>query len=359
MDWKNILIVIPALNPPQKLVTYIDDLLQTGFTNLLVINDGSNSDYNTIFDSIKNNPCCTVIQHAINLGKGRAIKSGINYYLNLAEEQRGCGIITVDSDGQHTTKDVIAVAKELYNHNDSLILGCRNFSKTSSVAIPWKSRFGNRTTTIVFQLLFGKQINDTQTGLRGIPEVMMPDLMELAGERFEYETNMLIYTVKNQIPICEVTIDTIYVNNNEETHFHPIRDSYKIYRLMFSTFIRYTISSLSSFVMDILLFQLLILLLKNSEASLRITCATIFARICSSLFNFFVNKIFVFKSKTNSHSVILRYYCLCVVQMILSTALVYGTYVILPISETIIKIVVDTILFFISFQFQQKWVFRR
>jgi dolichol-phosphate mannosyltransferase len=357
--WQDILIVIPTLSPSTQLLDYIDELLASGFSNILLINDGSSKHYDAIFKSIENNPHCTILTHAVNLGKGRALKTGINFYLNLPSNQRGTGIITVDSDGQHTAKDVVAVANELYNHPDSLILGCRDFSKNSTANIPWKSCFGNRTTTVVFQLLFGKRINDTQTGLRGIPESMMPALMELDGERFEYETNMLIHTVKNQIPVLEVTIDTIYVNNNSETHFHPIHDSYKIYRLMFATFFRYTISSLSSFVIDIALFQLFILLLHGLESGVRISCATLVARICSSLFNFFVNKTFVFNEKSSGYSVLLRYYSLCIIQMLVSAGLVWGIYTIFPISESLIKIVVDTLLFLVSFQVQQKWVFQK
>lgn len=359
MDWRKVLIMIPALNPPQELVEYIQELIHIGFLNILVVDDGSDPSYRPIFNDIKERLSCMVMRHAVNLGKGRAIKTGINYYLNLPEDMRKAGMITVDSDGQHMVKDVKSVAEELCKHNKSLILGCRDFSKNTTADIPWKSSFGNRTTTIVFKLLFGKYISDTQTGLRGIPECIMPALMELDGERFEYETNMLIYAVKNQIPLREVGISTIYVDNNAETHFHPLRDSYKIYRLMFATFFRYTLSSLSSFLIDIALFQIFILLLFNVEAGLRISCATVAARVCSSLFNYFVNRIFVFQQTTGNYSNIIRYYSLCIVQMMLSAIVVYGIYTICPISETVIKIIVDSILFLFSFQIQQKWVFRR
>lgn len=358
MEWRKVLIMIPALNPPQELLNYIEELLDAKFSNILVVDDGSDSSYIPLFDQIKKLPSCTVIRHAVNLGKGRAIKTGINYYLNLSEDKRKNGMITVDSDGQHIVKDVVSVAKELCIHNDSLILGCRDFSKNTTADIPWKSNFGNRTTTMVFKLLFGKYISDTQTGLRGIPEFLMPALMELEGERFEYETNMLIYTVKKRIPLLEVKISTIYMDNNAETHFHPLRDSYKIYRLMLTTFFRYTVSSLSSFLIDIALFQAFILVLHNIEAGLRISCATIAARVFSSLFNYFVNKVFVFQ-QTTGHSNIIRYYCLCIIQMFLSAGLVYIIYSILPISESLIKIIIDSILFLFSFQIQQKWVFRR
>ena len=287
------------------------------------------------------------------------LKNSINYYLNLPSGEKNVGIITVDSDGQHITKDVVAVAKTMSLHPNDLILGCRNFSSNESVHVPWKSYFGNKTTSMIFQLLFGKKIHDTQTGLRGIPKSLMPNIIDLAGERFEYEINMLIYTVKHNISIQEVGIQTVYMNNNEETHFHPIKDSFKIYSLMFSTFFKYMLTSLSSFLIDILLFQLFVFLLKDIIGCIYIICATILARIISSFFNFLVNKNIVFQQTNDKNGkCLLRYYCLCIVQMLISAGLVSFIYKICPVSESLIKIIVDSLLFFISFHIQQAWVFK-
>ncbi len=358
-EWNNVLIVIPSLNPSIKLIDYINSLNSAGFLQILIVDDGSEPTCKPIFDTFSQNSACTIMNHAINLGKGRAIKNSINYFLNIPADKRPLGIITVDSDGQHTVNDVIAIAKTMVNNPDYLILGCRNFSSNASADVPWKSLLGNRITSIIFRLLFSKTIHDTQTGLRGIPEILMPYIISLSGERFEYETNMLIHAVKNNISITEIPIKTVYINNNEETHFHPIKDSFRIISLMLTTFFKYLLTSLLSFTIDILLFQLFILLFINTTDSIRIICSTILARTGSSLFNFFINKIFVFEQKNQETRIyIIRYYCLCIIQMLISAGAVSILYKIFPISESIIKILVDTILFFFSFQIQQFWVFK-
>ena len=358
-NWADIWITIPTLNPPKELIDYVFQLNSVGFSHILIVNDGSSPEYNTIFEILSQNPTCTIIHHSVNLGKGRALKDAIDYYLNLSFENKAYGIITVDSDGQHIIEDVVRIAKQLYANSNSLILGCRDFSKNDLSKVPFKSQFGNKTTTCIFHLLFGKKIQDTQTGLRGIPESLMSQIVDLTGERFEYETNMLIYAVKHNISIIEVTIKTVYMNNNEETHFRPIVDSLKIYSAIFNTFIKYTLTSISSFLIDILLFHLCILILSNQTGSLRIAVATILARICSSLYNFYINKTIIFKKTNNSTAkCMLRYYFLCIIQMCISAFMVSVVYAASSIPETLIKIVVDTILFFFSFRIQQAWVFK-
>lgn len=360
-NWKETMILIPALNPPVNLPDYIKSLLEVGFSHILVVDDGSSEKYRFTFKNIESLPNCHILTHAKNLGKGRALKNGINYYLTLSDNIHvSNGIVCVDSDGQHTVQDVIKMAQLLTEHPNTLILGVRNFHQkqaTNDTNIPWKSYMGNRITSTIFQLLFGKKISDTQTGLRGLSPGVLSEFIDLNGERFEYETGMLIHAVKNDIPIVELPIDTIYINDNSESHFHPVLDSYKIYLLMFSVFFKYMLASLSSFIIDIILFQIFIFIFKNASDALCITISTIVARICSSLYNYGVNKSLVFQNNSKTSSTLIRYYILCIVQTATSTGLVLLFYRLLHLPETIIKIIVDTFLFLISFQIQQYWVF--
>ena len=97
----------------------------------------------------------------------------------------------------------------------------------------------------VFKLLYGTSITDTQTGLRGFPNSIIPLMVDIDGERFEYETKMLIEVIDHKVPIDEVTIETIYFDNNAETHFNPIKDSIRIYKVIFASFFKFVLSSVS------------------------------------------------------------------------------------------------------------------
>ena len=134
------------------------------------------------------------MHHAVNLGKGRALKTAFDFVLGKFQDSVGC--ITADSDGQHTPECIMACAEALLTHPDSLIMGCRCFDKEN---VPARSEFGNKCTRMVMKFLAGVSVSDTQTGLRGIPLSFMRELLTLKGERFEFETNMLMETKKRKI----------------------------------------------------------------------------------------------------------------------------------------------------------------
>ena len=251
---KKILILIPALNPPIQLIDYVKLLLDNGLKDILLVDDGSKEEFKEIFDTIEKFPNANikVFKHAKNLGKGRALKNAFNYFLTLPNLAEYSGVVTADSDGQHRVEDVIKVAKEVEENPNKLILGCRDFDLEQ---VPPKSKFGNKITNGAFKLFYGKNISDTQTGLRGFPTAIIKDFLDIVGARFEYETKMLIYCFQKEIEIKEVVIETVYFNDNSETHFNPIIDSLKIYKVTLSPFLKYIASAISSFILDILSFK--------------------------------------------------------------------------------------------------------
>jgi dolichol-phosphate mannosyltransferase len=350
----NILIVIPAYHPGEELVTYVNDLIHSGFSSILVIDDGSGEKYKHLFNIISGNKEVTLLQHAINLGKGRALKNSINYFLNNYKENGWEGMITVDSDGQHLVDDVIEVSECLVKNTDSLILGTRNFDTDN---VPFKSKFGNKLTKQVFKILYGKGINDTQTGLRGIPKNILPYFIDLAGERFSYETDVLIRTVSEKIEIIEVPIQTVYIDGNSETHFRPIKDSLEIYGLLFKNFFKFFSASILSFIIDISFFHLFVNMFVFLTSGTRILTSTILARIISSGFNYTVNRQYVFNSKKDTKTSFVKYYTLVLLQLLVSALLVYIIYNITGIHETVIKFIVDSLLFFLSYRIQKEMIF--
>lgn len=352
----SIIPLIPAYEPDEKLTKYVDELIKNGFDKVIIVNDGSSEKCEKYFDELKDKKQCIVIEHEKNKGKGRALKTGFKYYLEHLKEKYD-GVVTADSDGQHSVKDTINIALEVDKNKEDkvLILGVRDFSKED---VPFKSKFGNNITKVIFKLLYGKFISDTQTGLRGFTNLYIKECIDISGERYEYETNMLINATRNKVKIIEKIIDTIYIDENQSSHFHPIRDSFKIYKLLLMNFIKFSCSGIISFLVDWGLFVILSsFIFKSLRIDIAILISTVIARIISSLINFILNKNVVFNVKENIKIQILKYYCLCILQMIISAGMVVLFTNILPISKNIIKIIVDLILFFISYRIQQNFVF--
>lgn len=345
----DIVIIIPSYKPDREIMIEFIQKVKSKFSNIVVVDDGSGNEYSQFYEYLKEEGI-TVLKHYINFGKGRAIKTAFNYILN--NYPNIIGTVTADCDGQHYIEDIVKCAEKLKENPEKLVIGYRNFDEKQ---VPFKSRFGNKLTRGIFSAFVGIKITDTQSGLRAFGRKTMETFLQTAGERYEYETNMLIDCKQKDIEISEVPISTVYIRNNSLSHFNPIRDSIMIYKL----FAKYIISSLSSFILDILLYTLFISVLPEIRINgiTEIIIATVIARIISAIYNFAINSKVVFKNK-NKNSII-KYFVLCIIQMFISAFAVSELFKLLHINSTLIKVIVDTIIFIINFVIQREWVFKK
>ncbi|MEG2525309.1 MAG: glycosyltransferase family 2 protein, partial [Oscillospiraceae bacterium] len=236
-------VIVPSLQPDDRIIHVARELLASGLQNIIVIDDGSGPNYSSYYEELTDLGC-TVIHHAVNLGKGRALKTAFNYcFLNFPDL---VGCVTVDSDGQHSVQNALECIEALTMHPHCLIMGCRDFSSDN---VPFKNRYGNKITVGMFKTICGVSCSDTQTGLRAIPADFMRTLMNVSGERFEFESYMLVESKKCGFKIFEVPIETIY-QETYTTHFNPFRDSLRIYAIFF----KYIASSVFSTCVDLALF---------------------------------------------------------------------------------------------------------
>jgi len=352
---KNCIIVIPVLDPNDAFEPYVKMLIKETFTSIIIVNDGSSSDKTPIFNRLDQLPEVTVLTHAVNMGKGRAMKNAFNYILNDPFLSKQHGVITVDGDGQHKVSDVLELCRQLETRSKALLLGVRNFREEN---VPTASMLGNTITKFLFKLLYGEGLNDTQTGLRGISLDVLPDFTPIEGERYSYETNMLIVAVHKGIAIEEIPIETVYIKDNEESHFNPFKDSVEIYVLLFKNFFKFMSVSFMSFLIDISFFQIFLSILGYVMSSRRIIVATVLARAVSSLFNYTVNRKWVFADKNRLSKTFFSYYSLVAVEALASGFSVYWLFQLTGVREVILKVFVDAILFMISYRIQKFLIFK-
>lgn len=362
-------VIVPSLNPDEKLQKTVNSLLAVGFTDIICVNDGSREDCLPYFPPEGTH--ITRLTHEVNRGKGAALKTAFSYIQKNRPDSLGA--VTVDGDGQHAAADVLRCAEAMVGEGDKIILGCRDFSQPQ---VPKKSRYGNRITSAVFKILCGLKISDTQTGLRAFPAKYYTDMLEVFGDRFEYETNMLLEMKARKIPYAEVKIETVYIEENRTSHFRPFADSYRIYSLILKftlgQFFKFALSSIASFVLDGLLVFLFLIIseklfaidfdVKTATTALVTGGACLLARAFSSVFNFFVNRKQVFSSEIPLKTSLWKYYCLAVPLAIVSS-LVTALFEQIPLFDTAILIVllkyaVDCVLFVASYILQKKWVFK-
>ena len=352
---KRAVMLIPSLEPDDRLPAYIQKLQESGFERFVIVDDGSAQPYQPIFMKLAEIPGCTVLHHEVNRGKGAALKTG--YAWIEAHCSDITGVITADADGQHTAEDCVKLAEALTKGERALYLGSRDFSQQN---VPPKSRFGNRTTTFVFWLLYGQWLPDTQTGLRAFRREELPFMQRIAGDRFEYEMNVLIACAREKIPMPAIPIETVYEDGNAGTHFHPVRDSIRIYKVLLGQYLRFVSVSLASFLLDNALAWLLndwALLSLIPEHVSRLSLSNLLARVGSSIFNFSMNKQLIFKLKGGVKRSAVRYFLLCLVILGLSVCgqLLLG---VIGVDEHIAKPVCDALLSLLSYRIQHRWVFK-
>ena len=342
---KNISLVIPVYKPAPQLFNYIQALAHKPFTSILVVDDGSGTEYMCLFRSIARIRKVKVISHAINCGKGAALKSAFHYWLCSFPKDRA--ILCLDADGQHLLDDVLRMSRQSKQAHDSLILGSRIFHKRAN--IPWRSKFGNVLTRYLFYFLVGQKLYDTQTGLRLIPRRFVYELLRIKENRYEFELEMLIQTKYHNIPIQEVAIQAVYENNNSTSHFNPFLDSMRIYYVLF----RSTLVSATTAILDNLIF------VASLNLGLTVAPSQVAARVVSTGYSFCMIRRIVFHSQQNITYCFAKYILLTIVSGFLS----YGAILLLvnnfAFSIIYAKVLSETVIYLANFAIQRDFIFNK
>lgn len=333
--------VIPAYEPDEKMLAVIDDISSLTDFHIIVINDGSGKDKLPIFAEAAKK--AIVLTHEVNKGKGRGIKTALEYIKE--HEADTVGIVIADADGQHKVEDIIRVSEALKSSPDKLIMGCRRLSGK----IPLRSKFGNNITKFVFSFAAGVKVSDTQTGLRGFSSKLIPFMLSVNGDRYEFEMNMLLECAREGIRFYEVPIETVYLGKNESSHFNPIKDSWRIYK----DILKFSCSSLLSFCVDYIFYSIFAMI------SGSVAFSNICARVISSIFNFSMNKKFVFKNKESIAKTAAKYFLLAAFILAANTIMLELCVKYLIHNKYISKILIEVLLFFISWAAQKSFVFRK
>ena len=346
------IVLIPAYEPGSRMTELVRGVLaQDADIEILIVDDGSGAEYTATFDAASD-AGAQVLRHETNRGKGAALKTGFRHVLY---ERPGEDVITADADGQHTAADIVRIADELRTDaaagRTALILGSRDFSGD----VPLRSRFGNAVSRGLFRIAAGWPASDTQTGLRGVPAAMLPWLLEVPGERFEYETEMLLRLRRAGHRARELSIETVYLEQNASSHFRPIVDSLRVTLplLLFAG------SSLLAFLIDTVALVLFTWLLSPWMAGW-LVASIIAARLLSASVNFAVNRRFVFQRQGRAHA--LRHalrYALLAGALLASNIVWMEALTGMGLPLILAKAITEAVLFVTSYQVQRRFVFGR
>lgn len=340
MSTSKYIALIPAYKPTTFLAELAEGLEKHDFS-VVIVDDGSGEKYEHLFFECS---CyAEILYHTKNAGKGCALKTGLEYI--HAHFSKDSIIVTVDADGQHRIEDALNISKIAELNLGSLVLGSRALKEN----VPLRSRFGNSITRLVYRLTTGLKIHDTQTGLRAFSGSLIPKLLEIPGERYEYEMNVLLQFAREKIPMVEHEIETVYLDNNASSHFDTVKDSVRIYKEI----LKFSASSFIGFLTDYTAYSLLLLF------GCGLTVSNVFARLISASVNFSLNRKLVFKSKEKLLVAALKYAALAVCILIGNTAVLHLLVNVCGLHQMLAKIVTEVVFFILSWFVQRFLVFRR
>lgn len=346
-----ICIIIPAYQPPAHFVDTVDRLHKAGFADIVVVDDGSGTEYGGIFSQIEQQGC-TVLRHSENMGKGAALKTAFSHLASLPHTPN---VLTMDCDGQHRLEDVQAIAAAMKEHPNSIVLGCRSLDS----AMTRRAQTAGRMVCAALRLLYGIRLPDAQGGLWGISGRLLAALAGLRGQRFEYELNVLLFARKRGIELTAVPIQTIHPHG-AHSHFHTIPDSLRVMAQLLWGTLQYGAAAALSAVIDVALYCIFVKLLLNQlPLAARVTGAAVIARTVSSLVNYLCNRRLPYMQNSDLRSTLPRYYLLWAIQLLASISGVYAVCSLLHLDEALAKLLVDLVLAVLSYQIQLRWVFAK
>lgn len=348
------IILIPAYKPDQSLVRLVHALkAQDASAEILVIDDGSGSTYAPIFTELHLDGAI-VQTHPVNRGKGAALRTGIAW---AKANRPGEVIVTADADGQHLPRDIFRVGVRTETAaaagQRTIILGVRTKPDPNAgeegTKVPLRSKIGNSATVGFFALATGARVADTQTGLRGFTPQILDWLLQIPGDKYEYEFSMLLRATRADVELVQVPIVKVYEPGNPTSHFRPLQDSALIYAPLLAFLA-------SSFLTGFLVDAIALFVLVGMGAPL--LAAVVGARVISALTNFTVNRIIMHDggSRPSTSSSLVRYATLAVGILAANAALMEALTG-LGASLLVAKILTELILIPVSFAVQRRWVF--
>lgn len=207
------LVVLPAYNEGGVLSETLEKLRESVKADLLVVDDGSSDDTADIARAAG----ARVVSHAVNLGLGAALSTG----LEVARREGYERMVTFDADGQHSPEDIGRLLEELGGCD--VVIGVRT---VHGERMPLVKKIGNHILNILTAVVFQTYCRDSQSGLRAFNRKAIESL-ELKANRYEVSSEILYEAGRNGLTVGEVPVDAIYTEHSM-SNGTGVKDGFKI-----------------------------------------------------------------------------------------------------------------------------------
>jgi glycosyltransferase involved in cell wall biosynthesis len=208
----HVAVVIPAFQAA-KTIGEVVRRTRAAFpaAQIIVVDDGSTDGTGSAAQGL-------VLGHAVNLGKGAALRDGIHEAITKGATV----VVTLDADGQHPPEDLPRLLQPIAEGKADLVLGARE----RNGAMPLPRRFTNWLSASLATRIGGQAVQDAQTGFRAFTRAVA-ERVQPAGDRYEYEANFLLDALRAGYRVVSVDVPTIY---GARSYFRPWADSWRMAR---------------------------------------------------------------------------------------------------------------------------------
>jgi glycosyltransferase involved in cell wall biosynthesis len=204
---QSVAFVIPAYNEEGAIADVVSSLQKelakhhVDTYKIVVVSDGSKDNTVKFAKAQKNT---VVLDHVINMGAGAATRTGLSYALL----QKYDIAVTLDADGQHLPKDVVAVYESIAKGKADIVIGNRLWDKDG---MPLIKRVGNKGLSFITTVMYGSNIKDSQSGLRGFNKKALMNVY-YHSNRYAFCSEMIWRAKNADLSITEIPITAVYTD---------------------------------------------------------------------------------------------------------------------------------------------------
>ena len=177
-------IILPMYNEEQTIGKVLRNLPRDKSIEIIVVDDHSKDNSLKEIERINENNEIKVIKHNKNRGYGAAIVTGIN-------NAQGEVLVTMDSDGQHSPYDILAMIKPILNDEADYTIGSR-YLGSYFYKLPVSTRLGEILIEKLIQIFFGKKIMNNQNGFRAFNRKVIAIFKDFKYEGYAFCTEQII-----------------------------------------------------------------------------------------------------------------------------------------------------------------------